>query len=108
MTELFSVEQSVRTVTTLSGDTPVMGCTRAALLTRAGDRWGAERKSLGFADGSNRRESGPANAGFKVARVTWNINRVGRAVRESATSHCAGCGKYMDGCDCDAAGRRDV
>jgi hypothetical protein len=74
----------VRTVTTLSGDTQVMGCACAALLTRAGDRRRAERKSLGFVDGVNRRESGPAKRVLSCPRKV-GANRVGRAVRESAT-----------------------
>jgi hypothetical protein len=103
MTELVSVERMVRTVTTLSGDTQVMGCACAALLTRAGDRRRAEQKSLvGFVDGSLRRTGHGSSC-----RAAFN--RVGRAVRESATfMRCDGCGQYMDGCSCDTgAGRRD-
>jgi hypothetical protein len=86
MTELVSVERMVRTVTTLTGDTPVMGCTRAALLTRAGDRRGAERKSLvRFVDGSY-----PSRVRSRERAVIGSARdlrayRVGRAVRESAT-----------------------
>jgi hypothetical protein len=62
-----------------------------------------------FADGANRRESGACERGGQSSSREQVCNRVGRAVRESATfMRCAGCGRYMDGRDCDtAAGRRD-